>query len=150
MLTHADVHRSIPKRSGNDPCRKRCTNCPRMINTYSIKSNMTDFEFKIRGNLNCTSHYVIYLLRCRKCHIQYIGQTTNSIAMRMTAHTTDIRKKKNTSISNHFNSQDHTLQDMEVCSLTRTSKDLHIRLRHEEAIICQMGTAASSGLNLIT
>ena len=70
--------------------------------------------------------------------------------MRMTAHVTDIRNNKNTTVANHFNSMNHTAQDLEVRGLTRTSKDLNIRLRHEEAIIFLLGTAAPSGLNVMS
>ena len=66
------------------------------------------------------------------------------------ANDTDIKKNKNTTVSKHFNSNNHTPKDVKVSALTRTSKDLNVRLRHEEAVIFLMGTAAPSGLNVMT
>ncbi len=150
MLTHADVFKKPSPKAGTGLCLKKCANCHRMIRSTSVKSFSTDFKFMIRNKMDCSSHYMIYLIECRKCGIQYVGQTTNSISMRLTAHMTDIRKNKNTMVAKHFNMPDHSERDVKVYGLTRTSKDLNIRLRHEEAIIFLMSTAAPSGMNVMT
>ena len=150
ILTHADVYKKPSPKPGTGPCLKNCQNCQRMTRAKTVKSFSTDFKFVIRNNLDCRSHYVIYLIECCKCGIQYVGQTTNSIAMRLTAHMTDIKKNKNTTVARHFNMPNHSERDVKVYGLTRTSKDLNIRLRHEEAIIYLMSTASPSGMNVMT
>ena len=150
LLTHADVEKKKTPPPGNHTCPKRCYNCPRMICTKTVKSPTMDYDFQIRGHHTCQSQYIIYLIHCNECGIQYIGQTSNSSAMRMTAHVADIKKNKNTTVSRHVNSTGHSINDLKVTALTHTSKDLNIRLRHEEAIIYIMGTAAPSGLNVMT
>ena len=150
LLTHADVKQKKTPTTGNFTCNKKCANCPRMLVTTSITSLTSNYTFRIRGNLNWNSHYVLYIIECHKCSIQYLGQMTNSLSMRMTAHMTDIKKNKNTSVARHFNSLDHTPKDVKVSALTYTSKNLNVTLRHEEAVIFLMGTAAPSGLNVMT
>ncbi len=127
MLTHADVYKKKQPTSGNSPCTRNCTNCPRMIRTKTVRSTSNSYNFQIRGNINCSSHYVIYLIECNQCHIQYISQTTNSLAMRMTAHMTDIKKNKTTTVATHFNSHNHHPKE-------NNRFDLHLeRLKHQIA-----------------
>ena len=150
LLVRADVSPNTRGPRGSGTCGKRCYNCKRMIRCTIAKSNSRNYEFQIRGNLNCTSYNVIYMIQCNQCRIQYIGQTSNSISSRMTAHVADIKHKKHTTVARHFNSINHSVNDLKVIALTCTSKDLNVRLRHEEAIIQLMGTVSPSGLNIMS
>ena len=93
---------------------------------------------------------MIYIITSQKCRIQYVGQTSNSLSMRMTAHINDIKHNENKTIARHFNLSDHPVVDLKVSGLTKTSKNGNTRLRHEEAIICIMGTGKPSGLNIMS
>ncbi len=85
--------------NGDGTCGKRCYNCKWMIKCNSIKSTSRNYEFPIWGNLDCTSYNVTYLIQCNRCTIQYIGQTSNSVASCLTAHIADIKHNKPTTIA---------------------------------------------------
>ncbi len=61
---------------------------------------------------------------------------------------TDIKKKKDTTVANHFNSHGHSGMDLQAVALCRTSEDLNVRMRHEEALILLLGTYPPGGLNV--
>ena len=62
---------------------EKCTTCKSGIlslcrlhvqNTHSFRSQQTGRIFTIFHQVNCKSDFVIYLLECKKCHIQYVGK----------------------------------------------------------------------------
>jgi GIY-YIG catalytic domain len=60
----------------------------------------------ILGDLNfldCTSSNVVYLITCKHCKFQYVGETRQRFATRMSIHKSYIRSKHNTLIAQHFN-----------------------------------------------
>ena len=131
-----------------------CKNCPRMIKTKSMSSHSRPFELKLRGHFDCKSTYVIYLIECKRCKIQYIGQTSSSVASCLTAHIADINstntKKQETSVSKHFNEANHTARDVRVCALLKASRNVNMRMHQEEAMIQLFSTRHPRGLNIMT
>ena len=69
LLVRADVKPPTKKPTGNKCCNKRCYNCRRMIVCKTVQSTSNNYEFKVRGNLDCNTHYVIYLIQCSQCNI---------------------------------------------------------------------------------
>ena len=57
-----------------------------------VKSTMTNREYNIRRHYNCQSTWVIYVVTCTACQIQYIGQTKQTMVARQLA--TDQRGSK--------------------------------------------------------
>ena len=48
--------------------------CRQVVNTKTFKSYQTKRRFKIFHKLNCKSGFVIYLMECTLCKIQYVGK----------------------------------------------------------------------------
>ena len=46
------------------------------IDTFS--STVTGETFQINHELNCANQYLIYLLKCKVCKKQYVGETNDS------------------------------------------------------------------------
>lgn len=67
------------------------------------KSYFGDLEYSIQGKIDCNSKNIIYIIECKKCKMQYVGETRNSLKIRFQRHLSDIRTYKDTSIANHFN-----------------------------------------------
>ena len=44
----------------------------------------------MRYSTSCTSQNVIYLIECKRCNMQYIGQTNQQVSKRMNSHRFDI------------------------------------------------------------
>ena len=57
--------------------------------------------------LDCTTYNLIYLIECTKCHIQYIGETSQPLSGPFSDHKSRIRNhnatKKETLLIDHFN-----------------------------------------------
>ena len=61
-----------------------------MTNTFM--SQQAKRTFKIFFNLNCKSEYVIYLLECILCKIQYVAKTETAFDLRLNNHGKDTKK----------------------------------------------------------
>ena len=70
--------------------RFRCSHCKNIIKTGVFTSNCTQGSFQMRYSTSCTSQNVIYLIECKCCYMQYIGQTNQQVSKRMTSHRFDI------------------------------------------------------------
>ncbi|OCT56045.1 hypothetical protein XELAEV_180029711mg, partial [Xenopus laevis] len=49
----------------------RCLTCAQVTKTKMFKSSMTGRQYTIRWFINCNTSFVIYLLECKVCNIQY-------------------------------------------------------------------------------
>ena len=138
------------KEKGSYPCTKNCSACEFLNNKTHLKSCATGKTFTIRGSYNCETTSVIYAITCKKCQIQYIGQTGNSIRERLYGHTNDIRAGNDVKpVARHFSDAGHTRRDVDVTVLTQTIRNLNYRLRTEESLIHYFKTKQPHGLNLI-
>ena len=91
------------------PClannRTQC--CKQVVHTTMFRSNQTNRIFQIYHNLNCKSKYVIYLLECTKCKIQYVGKVETVFNMRLNNHRKDVWKPDSMPASRHFSGKRH-------------------------------------------
>ena len=60
--------------------------------TKSFKSKATRKTYEICHEINCNSKYVIYLLECTKCKIQYVGKSETELEYRIANHRSDAKK----------------------------------------------------------
>ena len=96
-------------------CMKKCILCSKyLIQTTHFQN--TGENFKIRGRISCQSTNVIYLLFCAKqCpNSKYVGLTETSLYTRFGSHRSHILNQKVSCIhiNKHFNSPNHSLNDM--------------------------------------
>ena len=70
--------------------RRRCSHCKNIIKTGVFTNNCTQESFQMRYSTSCTSQNVIYLIECKRCNMQYIGQTNQHVSKRMNSHRFDI------------------------------------------------------------
>ena len=83
-----------PTNTGNTPCgRSRCKCCSEIVTTNTFKSYNTGRRYNIRTSMTCKSANLVYLISCRKCGLQYVGETENLLHIRMNGHRSDIRTK---------------------------------------------------------
>lgn len=86
---------------------------------------------------------------CSKCNLYYLGQTQNSIKIRISNHLSDIRKYRQTPVSLHFNKPDHSLNDFVFFPfLSNKSWKLDKRLEKENKYIFKFNTLEPNGLNI--
>ena len=129
-------------------CRsKRCNTCPFLEETRNFVSHTTHQTYAIKQNLSCDSRNVIYLISCKKCGKQYVGQTSLTLRDRFTRHRFDINHKENKSVANHFNSTDHSLKDCVIFPIEAVDKEEFLTKR-ENYWIQKLQTLSPCGLNL--
>ena len=58
-------------------------------------------------NLNCQSEYVIYLLECILCKIQYVGKAETACNLRLNNHRKDTKKSNSILVCKHSQEQEH-------------------------------------------
>ena len=72
--------------------RDKCVCCARMEDvTTRVRSTMTEREYMIRRNYDCQSSWVIYVVTCLACQVQYTGQTRQTMVARHYGHRSEIR-----------------------------------------------------------
>ena len=90
LIENGKVKRKITKK-----IQGKCTSCLannrtlcciQVVHTTKFRRNQTNRIFQIYHNLNCKSKYVIYLLECTKCKIQYVGKAETEFNIRLNNH----------------------------------------------------------------
>ena len=76
-------------------------------NTHSFRSQQNGRICTILHQVNCKSDFVIYLLECKKCHIQYVGKAETDFNLRLNNHRQDVYKGDSIPASRHFAMKDH-------------------------------------------
>ena len=73
-------------------CTSRCIACQEhILESDSYKNHSTGSHHQIRGHITGTTSNIIYLISCRMCGNQYIGETKNSLNKRFMV--TDLQSK---------------------------------------------------------
>ena len=78
MLVHAELpsEAAPPTQPGNIPCNnRRCKTCNILIQSDSFTSPCTGSTHKIRFEFKSTTRNLVYLIQCRRCGLQYVGET---------------------------------------------------------------------------
>ena len=73
---------------------------------------------KITDSISCHSKNLIYLTECKRCHLQYIGETKRQLSERFGKHRRSILNHQQlsttTPASLHFNQADHPINDVRL------------------------------------
>ena len=140
------------------PCfsNSRSLCCKQIIETEHFKSNQTNRTFRIFQKTTCKSNFIIYLLECELCKIQYVGNAETAFNIRLNNNRKDVKDPKAIPVDKHFNQTGHNfnlrskfiiieqLQDIEKTS----NEILKERLKTRETFwIKKLKTLTPSGLN---
>ena len=69
--------------AGSRQCKKRrCEVCTNVTETDTFSSTVTGETFHINHELNGDDRCLIYLLKCKVCKKQYVGETTDAFCLR--------------------------------------------------------------------
>ena len=82
----------------------------------------------MRYSTSCTSQNVIYLIECKRCNMQYIGQTNQQVSKRMNSHRFDINNYDDqgyaTNVALHFSSDSHSLDDFRCAPIDIVNNEM--------------------------
>ena len=143
---------SNPRRPRDSPCgRLRCKTCPILVTTDQFSSKTTGKQYQIRCKATCKSSNLIYLISCKRCGLQYVGETEQALNERMNGHRSDIVNKKidDKPVAAHLNSPQHTLEDLQVMVIEQLWKrDTPLRKIRESKWSTLLQTYQPLGINL--
>ena len=126
-------------------------NLPNTEATDEFSSHTTGQGFKVKFRASCKSSNVIYLITCRRCGLQYVGETGQALHMRVNGHRYDIshRRTDESPVAEHFNSDAHLESDMTIMVIELVfSRNPCLRKIREGRWIRTLGTSSPSGMNL--
>ena len=140
------------------PCRTRNNNlcCKQVLSTSTFKSQQTQEVFKIFHKTNCRSNFVIYLMECKKCKIQYVGKTDNQFNIRLNNHrhgannpTEDtIPAQKHFSVNHNFNNDAQFTIIEQIKDQSKSPEEKRaILLQRENFWITKLKTLTPHGFN---
>ena len=115
------------------PCNSRNFNqcCRQIRNTNTFKSTQTKEEFKIYHHVTCKSKFVIYLLECIKCNIQYVGKSEWPMNIRLNKHRNDVFREDAIIVCQHFKQISHSFNEHAKITIIE-------QLKHQNKILTQL------------
>ena len=128
--------------------------CLNIQETDTFTSTTTGESFKINHKLNCDNNCLIYLLTCKCCGKQYVGETTDEFRLRWNNYKSNDRKNARNEtcmqehLFEHFKSEDHSgfLGNVSITLIDKTDgKDPK---RRENYWMRTLKTYAPFGLNI--
>lgn len=150
LLVRADLKPPLRQPPGNRPCGGcGCKTCPMLLPTDCITSPITGITHQIKVAATCKTTNVVYVIQCQRCSQQYVGETEQALHERINSHRSDVRLKKlEKPVAAHFNSLNHTMQDMRIVVVERIRKeDIRLRRLRESHWIATLNTLHPSGMN---
>ena len=140
---------------GSKKCGKsRCNVCLNIEETDTFTSSVKNESFKINHKLNCDDNCLIYLLTCKCCDKQYVGETTDEFRFRWNNYKSNDRKYVGNlpcmqeHLFKHFNSDGHSgfLENVTITLIDKT--DGKNPKKRENYWIRTLKTYAPFGLNI--
>ena len=135
---------------GSSPCgSKRCLTCRHIRTRETFKSTTTGQPFYVRATATCKTSNVIYVIECRRCRKQYVGETQNPLHIRLNGHRGDINNRRTEKpVAAHF-TPGHSLDDLTIMVVEKMrSSDANLRKKRESYWTHQLKSLTPDGLNL--
>jgi hypothetical protein len=135
--------------NGSTKCPKKCITCKYMKITKTFESMQNHQTYNIGCTIDCQTENVVYLIECRKCPLQYVGETKNSINYHLIRHRASHKARKEEPVAEHFNSHEHTINDLTITGIEKIiNKRDSTRSKRESFWIDTLDTLTPRGLNI--
>ena len=93
----------------------RCITCRYHANgSNHFQSENNKTQYKLKDKIYCKSTNLVYLITCRLCKKQYVGETGRTLRDRLNDHRSAIKNNKKTPIAIHFNMLNHSVLDLSI------------------------------------
>ena len=134
--------------------KKRCEVCKVLVETNSFSDRNGQNAFVIKsGELNCDSQFVVYLVQCRTCDIQYVGSASTKFRLRLNNYKACSRKflsgnaVPQESFHAHFHAEGHNgINDWQFTLIDKATDTTSLR-RKESFWQYKLKTFSPQGLN---
>ena len=124
LLVRATLTSTPSESPGNYPCGvSRCKTCPVLRVTDEFSSQKTGQSYKVKFCASCKFFNIVYLSTCRRCGLQYMGETSQPPHARINGHWSDIAHRRTdvSPVAEHFNSSGHSVSNMTVMVIELSS-----------------------------
>lgn len=114
----------------------------------TVQNNTTKEVFRTQPETNVHTRNCIYLIRCLKCSLQYVGETGNTLLVRFTQHRYNVINQRNLNnpLVKHF--VEHEWTNLRATILEANSNwTVKVRRKIERNWITKLGTLVPRGLN---
>ena len=123
-----------------------------MTATDEFTSHTTCRMFKIKSAASCKSSNIIYLITCKRCSQQYVGETVQlqPLHRRIIGHHFNIThgKTEESLVVEHFNHIGHTFAEVTIVAINKIhSHNSCLRKIQESRWIRTLGTSYPSRMN---
>ena len=122
LLVHAALTLHTDGAPSNFLCNtSRCKTCPILKTTNLSVSKTTGERFTIKIHTSCRTSTFMYLIECRRCGLQYVGESGQPLHKRINGHRFDITHGgiEESPVSAHFRNVGHSKADLSVCVIDR-------------------------------
>ena len=95
----------------------RCKTCKHISQGSSFMSNVARKCYSVlspNSSMDCATKNVIYLITCKKCGIQYVGETSQKLRSRMNNHRNRLTTLTNLYLYHYFTSDGHSEDDISI------------------------------------
>ncbi len=95
--------------------RQDCPICKKLNREPTISGKCEKQYYRVlpsATSATCEDVHLIYLLSCRHCSDQYVGETKRSFRTRFKEHLADTKHQRETPVAIHFNKEGHSLRDI--------------------------------------
>lgn len=131
-LVHSKLNPELTTQERHTPvngamCKRcvsiKCKACNYITSGKNFNSTTNKKQFSVIGNIDCKTSNIVYLVTCRKCNLQYVGESGRPLADRINDHLSAIRNRKDTPVGLHFNSTSHTLSHFSVMGIEHIGQE---------------------------
>jgi len=84
---------------------RNCKTCFHLVECSTFTSNVTGKTYNVRSQgmcMDCSTKNVIYLISCRKCGMQYVGETSQALRSRFNNHRNRLKRLCGQCLYQHF------------------------------------------------
>ena len=92
-----------------------CSACFFIKEGHRVEATQSNFKIDINVQANCQTSNCIYLLGCKRCPQQYIGESERSLKDRFLEHKGYVSNNTQSKATGaHFNQKGHKISDVEL------------------------------------
>ena len=151
LLVRAGFGQAKETYTENNWCQQpRCKTCAHIKEGITFSSTTTDKVFRVKATADCCTKNVVYVIKCKKCATQYVGETENALRVRLTAHRLDINHQgTDRPVVIHLCQPDLSIHDLTIMVVKKIHKnDANYRQWKESHWMQMLCSLTPDGLNI--
>ena len=117
LLVWATLTSTRSELRGNYQCGvSRCKTCPILRAMDEFFSHTTGKSYNVKFHASCKSSNIVYLITCRRCGLQYMGETSQPLNVGINCYRSDITHQRTdvSPVAKHFNRGAHSISVMVI------------------------------------